>query len=334
MKKEIKEKLNKGEIIIYKTSKNEVELTVHLENETVWLSLDQMAILFGRDKSVISRHIKNIFFEKELNKNSVVANFATTGKDGKTYQVDYYNLDVIISVGYRVKSQNGVKFRIWASNVLKNYLLKGYAVNEKHLLETKNKLNDLQGIITFLKEKSGHELLAGQEQEILSLLANYSKTLTLLEQYDTEKVLLQKNGKGKFVLNYEGATKIITGIRNDLLVKKEASEFFGKENSDKLKAILGNILQTFDKKELYPSIEEKASHLLYFIIKDHPFVDGNKRIASVLFIYFLSKNNYLYKESGEKKINDNALTALSLLIAISDRNEKDKLIKITTNLIK
>jgi len=325
-----KEEFKKGEIIIYKTPKNEVELTVHLENETVWLRQDEIAKLYGKERSVITKHINKIFKDKEIDQKSNVHFLHIPGSDKP---ITFYGLDVILAVGYRTNSPRAIHFRRWATNVLKNYLLKGYAVNEKYLLETKNKLNDLQGIITFLQEKSKHELLAGQEQEILSLLADYSKTLTLLEQYDKEKVSLLKNGKGKFVLNYEKSAEIIKEIKNDLISKKEAGDLFGHENSDKLKAILGNILQTFDKKELYPSIEEKASHLLYFIIKDHPFVDGNKRIASFLFVYYLDKNNYLYKENNEKKINDNALTALSLLIAISNPAEKDKIVKIVTNLL-
>ncbi len=325
-----KEEFKKGEIIIYKTPKNEVELTVHLENETVWLRQDEIAKLYGKERSVVTKHINKIFKDKEIDQKSNVHFLHIPGSDKP---ITFYGLDVILAVGYRTNSPRAIHFRRWATNVLKNYLLKGYAVNEKYLLETKNKLNDLQGIITFLQEKSKHELLAGQEQEILSLLADYSKTLTLLEQYDKEKVSLLKNGKGKFVLNYEKSAEIIKEIKNDLISKKEAGDLFGHENSDKLKAILGNILQTFDKKELYPSIEEKASHLLYFIIKDHPFVDGNKRIASFLFVYYLDKNNYLYKENNEKKINDNALTALSLLIAISNPAEKDKIVKIVTNLL-
>jgi death-on-curing family protein len=182
-------------------------------------------------------------------------------------------------------------------------------------------------------QKSKHELLTGQEQEILNLLADYSKTLTLLEQYDKEKVVLSKKGRGKFILDHSNAVKVIEKIKKELINKKEASDLFGTDAHNRLSGILGNILQTFDKKELYPSIEEKAAHLLYFIIKDHPFVDGNKRIGSFLFVYFLDKNKYLYRETGEKKINDNALTALSLLIAVSDPKEKDKLIKIVTNLL-
>ena len=328
-----KEKFNKGEIVIYRTPQNEVELMVKLKKETVWLSLDQMAVLFNRDKSVISRHIRNIFEEKELNKNSVVAKFATTAADGKIYKVDYYGLDIIISVGYRVKSKNGVKFRIWASKIIKQYLIKGYTINEKRLLQARNQLKELQGAIGFLQEKAKHELLTGQEQEIFNLLAGYSKTLTLLEQYDKGKLGLVKKTKGRFVIKYNEVKDIIGKIKRELVARKEAEELFGQETAGGLKAILGNIYQSFNKKELYLSLEEKAAHLLYFIIKDHPFVDGNKRIASFLFIYFLDKNNHLYRFSGEKKINDNALTALSLLIAISDPKDKDALIRIITNLL-
>lgn len=328
-----KEELKKGEIIIYNDSKSKIELKIQLEKESVWMTQSQIAALFDTERSVITKHLNNVFKTRELDKNSVCAIFAHTAQDGKTYKTQFYNLDMILSVGYRVNSKQATKFRIWATNTLRNYLVKGYAINEKRILEAKEKFKELQSSILFLQEKSKHELLVGQEQEILSLLADYSKTLTLLEQYDKEKVSLKKNGKGKFVLGYEKSSEIIKEIKKGLISKKEAGDLFGQENSYKLKAILGNILQTFDKKELYPSIEEKASHLLYFIIKDHPFVDGNKRIASFLFVYYLDKNNYLYKENNEKKINDNALTALSLLIAISDRTEKDKIVKIITNLL-
>ena len=305
-----------------------------MDQDTVWLTQDRMAELFGKGRSTIAEHILNVFKERELDKNSVCRDFRRTGKDGKEYEVQHYNLDVIISVGYRVKSLQGTKFRIWATNTLKNYLVKGYAINEKRLLEANSKFNELQEAIDFLRKKSKYDLLAGQEQEILDLLSSYSKTLTLLEQYDKEKVALVKNGKGKFILTYEDVLKVINALKNELVTKEEAGEFFGIENSDKLKGIVGNLYQTFDKKELYFSIEEKAAHLLYFIIKDHPLVDGNKRTGAFLFVYFLDRNNYLYKESGERKINDNALTALALLIAVSDRQEKDKLVKIVTNLLK
>jgi prophage maintenance system killer protein len=323
----------KGEIIFYKTPQKEMELKVKLEQETVWLSLDQMAPLFNRDKSVISRHIKNIFKEKELEKDSVIANFATTAADGKTYQVDYYNLDVIISVGYRVKSQNGVKFRIWATKILKQYLVKGYAINEKRLLEAQNKFHELQESVLFLQKQSKKELLKGRETEILNLLSDYSKTLTLLEKYDKEKLSRPKGAKTKFVLKYADCAGIIAKLKKELIAKKEAGDLFGRERGGSFEGIVKGLYQTFGKKELYPAIEDKASHLLYFTIKDHPFSDGNKRSAVFLFVYFLDKANYLFKKSGERKINDNALTALALLVAQSDPKDKDVLIKIITNLL-
>jgi death-on-curing family protein len=331
----MKEEFKKGEIIIYK-SKEGPQLEVRLEEETVWLTQKQMAVLFDKGIPTINEHIKNIYKESELKQNSTIRKFRIVQTEGDRRverDIDFYNLDVIISVGYRVKSLRGAQFRIWATKTLKEHLVKGYTINERRLLQTQNQLKELQGAIAFLQEKSKNELLLGQEQEILNLLSAYSKTLTLLEQYDKETLTLAKKAKGKFVLRYDEARKVIDGIKKDLVAKKEAGDLFGQENSDKFKGILGNIYQTFDKKELYPSLEEKAAHLLYFVIKDHPFVDGNKRIASFLFVFYLNKNNFLYKQSGEKKINDNALVALALLIAISDPRDKDVLVKIMTNLL-
>jgi len=324
------DKFKKGKIVIYKSPKNEIEVEAHFEGETVWLRQDEIARLYGKERTVITKHINKIFADKEVDRKSNVQFLHIANSDKP---VAFYNLDVILAVGYRTNSARAIHFRKWATNVLKNYLFKGYVINEKRLLQAKNQFKELQGAISFLQEKSKHELLAGQEQEIFNLLANYSKTLTLLEQYDKEKLSLIKNTKGKFILKYEEAINVISKIKKDLITKKEASDLFGQENSDKFKGILGNIYQTFDRKELYPSLEEKSAHFLYFIIKDHPFVDGNKRIASFLFVYYLDKNNFLYRSTGEKKINNNTLTALAILIAISDPSEKDKLIKIITNLL-
>ena len=330
-----RQEIKKGEIVIYK-SKEGPKLDVRLEEETVWLTLNQIAFLFNVQKAAISKHIKNIISSGELNEKSTVSKMETVQIEGSRRikrTLTYFNLDMIISVGYRVNSKRATQFRIWATKTLKEHLVKGYTINEKRLLQAKNQLQELQSAISFLQEKSKHNLLTGQEQEILNLLANYSKTLTLLEQYDKEKLSLIKKARGRFILKYENAISVIDKIKKDLISKNEASNLFGQENSGKFKAILGAIYQTFGKKELYPSLEEKAAHLLYFIIKDHPFVDGNKRIASFLFIYFLDRNDFLYRHSGEKKINDNALTALALLIAISDPKDKEILIKITTNLL-
>lgn len=328
----MEKRVQKGKIIIFKTAKGP-DLEVHLEKETVWLTQNQIAVLFGTQRPAITKHLNNIFKSKELDKDSVSSILELTASDGKRYKTQFYNLDAIISIGYRVNSKRATQFRVWATRILNQYLVKGYAINNTRLIEAENRFQELQATIDFLKVKMSHKSLSGQEKGIFNLLADYSKTLTLLEKYDTEEIIISKKGKGKFVLEYSTAVKIIKEIKVVLMERKEASDIFGVDVQNGLRAILGNILQTFDKKELYPSIEEKASHLLYFIIKDHPFIDGNKRIASFLFIYFLDKNNYLFRENGEKKINDNALTALALLIAVSDPKEKDKLIKIITQLL-
>jgi len=330
-----KQDFKKGEVIIYK-SKDGPQLEVRLEENTVWLTQKQMALLFDKGVPTINEHIKNIYKERELLPDSTIRKFRIVQLEGGRQverDVDFYNLDVIISVGYRVKSLRGTQFRIWATKKLKEYLVKGYTINEKRLLQAHNQLKDLQNTISFLQKKAQHELLVGQEQEILNLLSSYSRTLNLLEQYDKEKLTLSKKVKSKFILKYDEARVIIDKVKRDLIAKKEASELFGQEIGDRFQAILGSICQTFGSKELYPSLEEKAAHLLYFVIKDHPFVDGNKRIGSFLFVYYLDKNNFLYRKTGEKKISDNTLTTLALLIAISDPKEKEKMIKITTNLI-
>jgi len=331
-----KENFKKGEIIIYKTSKNEVSLDVRLEEETVWLNLNQLGILFDTDKSGISRHIKNIYKDGELDKKATVAIFATVQKEGKRIikrDVEFYNLDTILSIGYRVNSKQATQFRIWATKTLKNHLIKGYTVNEKRLLEAREKFQELQTAISFLQEKSKKELLSGQAGKILNLLSDYAKTLTILEQYDKGQLKESKGGKTKFVLKYDDCLKIIAELKKELIVKKEASDLFGNERDGSFEGIIKGLYQSFGGKELYPSIEDKASHLLYFIIKDHPFSDGNKRSAAFLFVYLLDKTNFLFKKSGERKINDNALVALALLVAESDPKEKETMIKIVKNLL-
>lgn len=327
-----KDNFKKGEIVIYKSPKG-AEIQVKLERDTVWLDAHLIARLFDVNRPAVVKHINNIYKTRELDKKPTCSILEQVAADGKIRKMNFYNLDVIISVGYRVNSVKATQFRIWATKTLRNHLVRGYTINEKRLLQAQDKFKELQSAVSFLQEKSKHELLVGQEQEILNLLGNYSKTLTLLEQYDKGKLSLSKKGKGKFVLTYDKSLGIINELKKELTTKKEASDLFGQEYGDKFKGMLGNIRQTFGGKELYPSLEEKAAHLLYFVIKDHPFADGNKRIGSFLFVYFLDKNNYLHKDSGEKKINDNALITLSLLIAVSDPKEKDKMIKIITNLL-
>ncbi len=334
-----KQDFKNGKIVIYKTYGNKVELKVALKEETIWLTQTQIASIFDSERSVITKHLRNIFKEGELHEDMVCAFFAHTTKHGaikgktQTQNVKFYNLDAIISVGYRVNSQIATQFRIWATKILNKYLVKGYTINEKCLLEEKNKFHELQEIIFFLQEQSKRELLKGQEIEILNLLANYSKTLSLLEKYDEGRLCEQKGAKTKFILKYEACQKIITELKKELTFKKETGNLFGRERDGSFKGMIKGLYQTFDKKELYPTIEDKASHLLYFIIKDHPFSDGNKRSAAFLFVYFLDKTNYLFKKSGERKINDNALTALALLIAESDPKDKEVMIKIIKNLI-
>lgn len=327
------EERKRGEIILYKTAKNEVDLKIRLEKETVWLTQKQIATLFDKGVSTINEHIKSIFKEGELRENSVIRKFRITASDGKAYNTNFYNLDVVLSVGYRVNSKRATQFRIWATKTLKRYLIKGYVINENRLMEAREKFKELQTAIRFLEEKSEKESLAGQEGEVLSLLASYAKTLTLLDEYDRGKIREAKGVKSTFVLTYENCIRIVEEIKRELLIKGEAGELFGQERDGSFEGIIKGLYQTFGGKELYPTVEDKVSHILYLIIKDHPFSDGNKRSGAFLFVYFLEKSDYLYKENGERKISDTALTALALLIAESDPKEKEVMIKIIKNLI-
>jgi prophage maintenance system killer protein len=326
--------VKKGEIVIYKAKSGSVRLDVRLEKETVWLTQKQMALLFNKDIRTINEHIQNIFKERELQQRPVIRNFRITASDGKTYETNTYNLDVIISVGYRIKSQRGTQFRIWATKVLKGYLVRGYALNQKRLAEKEGALKDLRETIAFISGKAVHPQLTGKGDELLKLLNEYANALTILNKYDKKSLAIAGKETPSFILIYEHAHNSINDIRLRLREKGEATELFGQEQSHKFKSIIGALYQTFDSKDLYRSIEEKAANLLYLTIKDHPFSDGNKRIASLLFIYYLEKNGYLNKVNGERKINDNAIVALSLLVASSDPREKDMMIKIITNLLK
>ena len=325
-----KDNFKKEKIIIYKTSKNEFDLKVRFENETVWLTQAEIGELFGKDRTVITKHIKNIFTDKEINFKSNVQKMHIANSDKP---VEFYSLDVILAIGYRTNSARAIHFRIWATSVLKKYLLQGYAINEKRLLEAREKFQELQTTISFLQEKSKKELLSRQAGEILNLLSDYAKTLTILEQYDKGQLKESKGGKTNFVLKYDDCLKIIAELKKELIAKKEAGDLFGNERDGSFEGIIKGLYQSFSRKELYPSIEDKASHLLYFIIKDHPFSDGNKRSAAFLFVYFLDKTNFLFKKSGERKINDNALAALALLVAESDPKEKETMVKIIKNLL-
>jgi len=323
--------MNNSIIEIYQIENGETEISVILDHDTVWLSLAQLTELFQRDKSVISRHIRNIFLEKELGINSVVAKNATTAKDGKVYQVDYYNLDVIISIGYRIKSKRGTQFRIWANKILKNYLIKGFIINEQLLTQKTGQLKELQLSVKILGNILNHKTLNNDESVgLLKIISDYAYALDILDKYDYQNLeIIETSGKEKYQLSYEEA---ISQIR---LAKKEHgnSNLFGREKDKSFKSSIATIYQTFDGIDLYPSIEEKAANLLYFIIKNHSFTDGNKRIAAFLFLYFLERNGILFDNKGNKRIADNALVALTLMIAISKPEEKDTMTKVIVSLI-
>ncbi|MGD0660643.1 MAG: virulence protein RhuM/Fic/DOC family protein [Syntrophorhabdales bacterium] len=311
-------------IALYQAPDGTVSLEVKLEAETVWLNLNQMSGLFDRDKSVISRHLRNIFKTGELDRDSVVAFFATTAADGKTYQVDYYSLDVIISVGYRVNSKRGTQFRIWATNVLRDHVLRGYSANERRLKEL-NQAIRLIGSVAERKALSGDEATA-----LLSVVKDYSYALDLLDDYDHERVTAKDTTVRPIEpVSYDEARRIIERLGAQF----NAGGLFGAEKDKSLRGSLANIMQTFDGKELYHSLEEKAAQLLYSLVKNHSFVDGNKRIAAALFLWFLEKNAALYAADGSKRIADNALVAMTLLIAESRPEEKDVLTRVVVNLI-
>lgn len=323
-----------GEVILYKSDDGSLAIDVKLEKDTVWLTLNQMSQLFERDKSVISRHIGNIYKESELDEISTVAKFATVQTEGGRKilrELEYYNLDVIISVGYRVKSKRGTQFRIWANKVLKDYLIKGYVLNEKKLKEQTARIKEIEMMLNnFSLVTERYELDKDMFSGILKVVSDYTRALDLLDEYDHHKLKIKEVTKQeKFKITYAKARKVI----DELSKKFGASQLFGKEKDNSFKSSIHSIYQTFDEKELYPSVEEKAANLLYFIIKNHSFVDGNKRIAAAIFLWFLNSNNILYKSNGEKRIADNALVALCLMIAESNPKEKDTMIKVVVNLI-
>jgi death-on-curing family protein len=321
--------MEQNKIEIYQTSDGQIQIVVKFEDETVWVTQKQMALLFNRDRVAITQHIGNIFKENELDKNSVCKDFLHTASDGKTYHANYYNLDVIISVGYRVKSKQGTQFRIWASQRLKDYLVQGYAINQQRLTQ-------LQKVINIIQQSGSTKTLQLSEAKgLLEIITNYTQSFVLLNRFDSNN--LQDGNLNEnitYEIKYEEAVSAITELKNQLIHKKEATALFGNQKDQSFEGILQSIIQTFDGKYLYPSIEEQAAHLLYFIIKNHPFSDGNKRIGAFLFVWFLEKNKHRFKKSGELKINDNALVALALLVAQSDPSDKELMIKLIINLIK
>ena len=315
-------------IEIYKSITGETQVEVRFEHDTVWLNLNQIAQLFGRDKSVISRHLSAVFRDNELDRHSVVAKNATTALDGKTYQVDFYNLDAILSVGYRVNSKQGTQFRIWATQRLRDYLVEGISINKDRLQE----LEKIVEVISRTTIDQTHDL--AEAKGLLHILNHYTKSFILLNQFDSASLPLQNlNGVVTYQIEYDEAVQAIEILKSELIQKNEATPLFGNQKDKSFEGILRSILQTFDGNYLYPTIEEQSAHLLYFVIKNHPFSDGNKRIGAFLFVWFLEKNSHLLKHNGERKINDNALTALALLVAQSNPEDKELMIRLICNLI-
>jgi len=329
---------NKGEIVIYQGKDGKAALEVTLQQETVWLSQVLMGQLFDKDRRTVSEHVNNIYKEKELQRDQTIRKFRIVQTEGKRQverDVDFYNLDVIISVGYRVKSQRGTQFRIWASQVLKDHLIKGYSVNERRLREQNAHLAELQQTVNLMgRVAQGRELDRAEAAGLLNVITDYSYALTLLDQYDHQSLKIGKTTRKKPAsITYEEARRAIDTLGRQSRMKGQPSSLFGKEKDQSFKGSLGAIYQTGGGKELYPSIEEKAAHLLYFVVKNHSFVDGNKRIGAFLFIWFLDINGILYTKDGKKRIGDNALVALTLMIAESRPKDKDIIAKVIINLI-
>ena len=307
--------MNKNEIILFETADNEVSLQVQMKDETVWLTRNQMAELFDRDVKTIGKHISNAL--KEELDGSTVAKFATVQTEGNrevTREIEYYNLDMIISVGYRVKSQRGVEFRRWANSVLKEYILKGYAVNDK-------RINQLGQIVQIMKRAENQQ----DAQQVLSVVESYSAALDMLDDYDHQTLAKPRGNEATYVLSYDECREVI-----DKMKYASCSDLFGNEKDESFKGSIGAIYQSFGGKDLYPSLEEKAANLLYFVTKNHSFADGNKRIAATMFLYFLDKNKALFVE-GSKRITDFTLVALTIMIAESKPEEKEMMVNVIMN---
>ena len=305
-----------NEIVLFETEDNQITLSVPVSGETVWLTQDQMSELFDTARSSIAYHISNIFKENELDKDTSVEIFDRSEKNASR-PPQYYNLDVIISVGYRVKSKRGVEFRKWANSVLRQYILQGYAVNN-------NRINQLGEVIRIMKRTEN----SLDSKQVLTVIEKYNEALELLDSYDHQTMKRPKGNATGYVLTYEECQKVISDMKFG-----NESDLFGKEKDDSFKGSIGNIYQSFDGQELYSSMEEKAAHLLYFITKNHSFYDGNKRIAATMFLYFLDKNGVLFRE-GKKLIDDHTLVALTIMIAESQPEEMEMMITVVMNCIK
>lgn len=326
--------MDRGEIIIYQTNDGKSSLEVKLQEDTVWLTQKQMGVLFDKDTDTIGLHIRNIFKEGELRPQVTTEESSVVQDEGGRQvrrKVKFFNLDVIISVGYRVKSLRGTQFRIWANNVLKDYLVRGYALNEKRLQEQLQRFENLKQSIRLIENIARHKALSITESEgLLKVITDFTYALDILDQYDYQKLqIIDTSHKEVVPVSYDEAMHAIQKLRGQL----NNADLFGREKDQSFRTSLDTIYQTFDGKDLYPSIEEKAAHLLYFVVKNHSFVDGNKRIAAAIFTWFMEKNRLLYNADGMKRIADNALVALTLMIALSDPKDKDIIIKVIINLI-
>ena len=315
-------------IAIYESPGGVVE--VRLTGETVWLNQPQLARLFGRERSVIARHIKNVFADNELDEESVCAKFAQAAPDGKTYQVDHYNLDAIISVGYRVKSREGVRFRQWATRTLNQHLTRGYTLNRQRF---EDNARELEAALALVRKAASSDALSGdQGRGLIDVIARYTQTFLLLQRYDEGLLAEPKGTTGGALPPIAEARARIAALKQDLIARGDASDLFGQERETGLESLLGNLDQSVFGEPAYPSIESKAAHLLYFVIKNHPFSDGNKRIGSFLFVEFLNRNGRLFRD-GAPIVNDLGLTALALLVAASDPKHKDVLIRLVMNML-
>jgi prophage maintenance system killer protein len=326
------DEFKKGEIVIYKARGGPL-IDVRLKDETVWLTQKEMALLFDKDLRTVNEHIKNIYKEKELDVKPTIRKFRIVQKEGKRTverDIDFYNLDVIISVGYRVKSLRGTQFRIWATNVLRKHLVDGYTINGKRLKAQQHKINELQEAVRLLGNIALLEDVSDEAKGIVQIIAEYSRALNILDDFDHQRLASPKGTKkSKYKLTYEEARNIIEQMKK----KFRDSALVGQEKDKSFQGSIGAIYQTFDGKDVYPTIEEKAAHLLYFVTKNHSFVDGNKRIAAALFVCFLQKAGILLDSDGRKRIDDNSLVALTLMIAASKPSEKEIMIKVILNLL-
>lgn len=326
--------MTNSEIKIYKSEDGSTEIQVQLENETVWLSQKQMAELFGKDSDTIGLHLKSIFKSEELDEFSTTELSSVVQQEGKrivSRKIKVYNLDAIISVGYRVNSKRGTQFRIWANKILKEYLIKGFSLNEKRLLQQNEQLRQLQESVKLLGSVLNYKALSEEESVgLLKIISDYAYALDILDQYDYQNLeITETSGKETYQLTYEEAIEQIRKVKEIY----GNSDLFGHEKDESFKSSVSTIYQTFNGIDLYPSIEEKAANLLYFVTKNHSFTDGNKRIAAFLFLYFMEKNGILFDQYGQKRIADNALVALTLMIAVSRPEEKEIMTKVVVNLI-